>query len=72
MLETVLLSKGLSKKEVMTVLFVFRGMSNKEAATAMNVKPKTIKFHLTNVFKKLNVKSRLQLVTTFYNAAEGV
>ena len=38
-----------------------QGLSNREIATAAFVTPKTVEFHLRNVFRKLGVRSRAQL-----------
>jgi DNA-binding NarL/FixJ family response regulator len=40
---------------------VARGACNKEIAHTLSVSVKTVKTHLTNIFKKLGVSSRLQL-----------
>ena len=37
------------------------GASNKEIADALTITEKTVKAHLTHVFRKLGVSSRLQL-----------
>src|ERR1700743_1707843 len=37
-------------------------MSNKEVASQLFVTEKTVKFHLTNIYKKMAVKSRAQLI----------
>jgi len=41
---------------------VSKGLSNKEVANQLFVTEKTVKFHLTNIYKKMNVKSRAQLI----------
>jgi hypothetical protein len=41
---------------------VTKGLSNKEVANQLFVTEKTVKFHLTNIYKKMNVKSRAQLI----------
>lgn len=37
------------------------GASNKAAASALFVSTKTIEFHLSNIYRKLGVRSRSQL-----------
>jgi DNA-binding CsgD family transcriptional regulator len=39
--------------------------TNREAAGTLFVSPKTIEFHLGNVYRKLDVRSRTELVRTF-------
>ena len=62
MLRNILIQKGLSKREAEVVEMVTKGLSNKEVANQLFVTEKTIKFHLTNIYKKMNLKSRAQLI----------
>jgi DNA-binding CsgD family transcriptional regulator len=57
MLKDVLMQKGLSHREAEVVELVAQGLSNKEVADKLFVTEKTIKFHLTNIYK-----SRAQLI----------
>jgi len=50
-------------------LLVASGMSNREAAAALFISRKTVEYHLVKVYKKLNVRSRVQLVHTLGGAA---
>jgi DNA-binding NarL/FixJ family response regulator len=38
------------------------GKANKEIASATNISVRTVKFHLSNVYRKLRVHSRLEAV----------
>ena len=62
MLRDVLIQKGLSNREAEVAELVTKGLSNKEVANQLFVTEKTVKFHLTNIYKKMNVKSRAQLI----------
>src|ERR1700759_5070219 len=62
MLSDVLIQKGLSNREAEVAELVTKGLSNKEVANQLFVTEKTVKFHLTNIYKKMNVKSRAQLI----------
>jgi LuxR family transcriptional regulator, positive regulator of biofilm formation len=62
MLRDILLQKGLSNRESEVAELVTKGLSNKEVANQLFVTEKTVKFHLTNIYKKMNVKSRAQLI----------
>lgn len=62
MLKEKLVQKGLSHREADVAVAVSKGASNKDVAQALFVTEKTIKFHLTNVYKKMGVKSRSQLI----------
>lgn len=62
MLHEVLVQNGLSKSEVRVAELIVKGISNKDAASQLFITEKTVKFHLTNIYKKLSVKSRAQLI----------
>ena len=62
MLRDVLIQKGLSNRESEVAGLVTKGLSNKEVANQLFVTEKTVKFHLTNIYKKMQVKSRAQLI----------
>ncbi|MBM6550445.1 response regulator transcription factor [Marinomonas ostreistagni] len=52
---------SLSERENAVALLVSRGSSNKVIATQMNITERTVKAHLTAIYKKLAVKDRLAL-----------
>lgn len=54
----------LSAREVEILNHISKGLSNKEIARALRVAPETIKWHLKNIFEKLNVGSRIEAVQT--------
>ena len=54
--------KGLSERECDVFFVVGSGCNNLEAAEKLFVAEGTVKFHLTNVFRKLGVKSRSRIV----------
>ena len=56
-----LLKKNLSKREIEVVMLVLEGSTNREVAHNLCVAEKTVKFHLTNVYKKLNISRRSQI-----------
>jgi len=51
----------LTPQELQVALTVARGASNREAAAELYISPKTIEFHLHQVFRKLGVRSRGEL-----------
>lgn len=61
-LKSVLKSKGLTEREQQVAELVSKGLSNREVANEVQIIEKTVKFHLTNIYKKMNVKSRAQLI----------
>lgn len=58
------LKKSLSKSEVEVVILVLQGLINREVANRLCVAEKTIKFHLGNAYKKLNISRRSELIWT--------
>jgi DNA-binding CsgD family transcriptional regulator len=55
----------LTPTERRVVELVAEGRTNQEAAAALFVSPRTVEFHLRNVFRKLDVHSRAELVRRF-------
>jgi len=53
--------EGLTKRERDVALAVSEGKSNKLVATSCNMAERTVKTHLTQIFKKLDVKDRVAL-----------
>lgn len=52
---------ALSPREQQIVAAVARGLSNREIAAEAGIAPQTVKNHLSAIFGKLAVKSRVQL-----------
>jgi two-component system, NarL family, nitrate/nitrite response regulator NarL len=52
---------GLTPRELEIVAAVATGASNQEIAERLSVRPSTVKHHLSNVFDKVGVFSRVQL-----------
>lgn len=59
-----LVAKKLSNREVEVVHEVIKGLSNKEVANGLFVTEKTVKFHMTNIMKKMKLKSRAEVIVT--------
>ena len=51
----------LTPQETQVALIVAGGATNREAAAALFVTPKTIEFHLGRIYRKLGVRSRTQM-----------
>ncbi len=54
--------KHLSDRELEVIRQLANGLSNKQIATSLFVTESTIKFHIQNICKKLNVHSRTEIV----------
>jgi LuxR family maltose regulon positive regulatory protein len=52
----------LSEREREILMLVGRGMSNKEIGRGLRIGPETVKWHLKNLFIKLDVPNRIQAV----------
>ena len=51
----------LTAHELQVALIVANGASNREAAAALFLSPKTIEFHLAHIYRKLGVRTRTEL-----------
>ena len=51
---------SLTKRELEVLIQVANGMFNKEIATTLNISERTVKNHLSNIFKKIEVSDRTQ------------
>ena len=51
---------GLTDREIEVLGLVAQGDSNAELARLLCVTPQTVKFHLSNIYRKLNVSNRTQ------------
>jgi len=54
---------ALTEREREILVFLARGVSNREMADRIFVSENTVKFHLKNIYSKLDVANRLQAVT---------
>jgi DNA-binding CsgD family transcriptional regulator len=68
-LETGRLSDRLTEHELRVAVAVAQGATNREVAANLFVSPKTVEFHLRQIYRKLGINSRTKLVAVI--AAEG-
>lgn len=58
----VLKLKGLTNRQAEIAEKVSKGLTNKEVGKKLFIEEKTVKFHLTAIYKKIAVKSRAELI----------
>ncbi|HYI47785.1 MAG TPA: MEDS domain-containing protein [Allosphingosinicella sp.] len=59
----------LTPRERSMLAEIVRGASNKEAARALGISPRTAEFHRTNIMRKLNARNAVELVGIVLGAA---
>jgi ATP/maltotriose-dependent transcriptional regulator MalT len=64
-------SLPLTSHELQVTALLRRGATNREIAAALFVTDKTVEYHLGNVFRKLDVRSRTELVLLLERSAVG-
>jgi DNA-binding NarL/FixJ family response regulator len=52
---------GLTKREMQIVPLIVAGCTNKDIAQQFSLSEDTVKHHLTNIFDKVGVSTRLEL-----------
>lgn len=52
--------KNLTKRELEVLILVSEGMFNKEIANKLNISERTVKNHISSIFKKIDVADRTQ------------
>lgn len=66
-MNTPLAKKELTKYQTNVLNLIVTGKSNKAVATELGICEKTVKFHLTNIYKFTGVKSRAELIVQYLN-----
>jgi DNA-binding NarL/FixJ family response regulator len=60
---------SLTAQEMNCALAIAQGMTNRQAASALFISPKTIEYHLSKIYGKLKICSRTQLTRIITHAA---
>lgn len=55
-------TERLTPQELQIALLVAEGLTNRDAAARLFLSPKTVEFHLTRIYRKLDIHSRSELV----------
>ena len=58
-------AERLTPQEFQIAMLVAEGLTNRDVAGRLFLSPKTVEFHLTGVFRKLDVRSRGELIRLF-------
>jgi DNA-binding CsgD family transcriptional regulator len=61
----------LTPRERITLAQIIRGASNKEAARALEISPRTVEFHRANIMRKLGARNLAELMAVVLRAADG-
>ena len=61
----------ISAREREIIIFILEGCDNKQIAVRLSISVNTVKVHIANIFKKLNVKSRFELIRFTKNITDN-
>ena len=53
---------GLSEREIMIIPLISKGLGNKQIALELHISSKTVGNHIYNIYRKLNISSRYELL----------
>lgn len=53
---------NLTEREKQVLALASQGLTNKGIAQFLNISSRTVEFHLKNIFRKLNVSSRITMI----------
>jgi DNA-binding CsgD family transcriptional regulator len=59
----------LTRREVAVMAVLVRGKCDKEIAAALGISVRTVRFHLSSIFRKKRVTSRLELLASEINVS---
>lgn len=63
--------KLFSNREVQVAELLIQGYSNQEICDALNIKMQTVKYHLTNIYRKADSKGRTHLTYQILRATNN-
>jgi DNA-binding CsgD family transcriptional regulator len=64
-LETLIINTGFTPRETEILVFILKGRNNPFIRESLNISPNTLKFHLKNIYQKLAVNNRQDLLSLF-------
>jgi DNA-binding NarL/FixJ family response regulator len=68
--ELVLL-QSISEREQQVFLSLLKGCTNQEIAASLGICEKTVEVHLSNIYRKIGVKSRNQAILWWLSTIKG-
>ena len=60
-------SAGLSEREITIIPLISRGLGNKQIALELHISAKTVGNHIYNIYRKINISSRYELLALLNN-----
>ena len=66
-IDSLIEATGLTEREIAVLQALAHGQSNKEIARSLWLAEQTVKFHLTNIYRKLDVRGRTEAVHWAYH-----
>ena len=64
-LDEALRDSGLTAQQIQIARQIAEGATNREVAERMFVSPRTVDYHLRNIFQRLSISSRAELIRRF-------
>lgn len=61
---------GFSERESQVIELLVKGKTNQEMADELLVQEKTIKYHITSIYKIAGCKSRAQFIANYYSTGK--
>ena len=59
---------SLSRKERVMLEALSKGLTNRELSAELGISTNTVKFHLSNLYEKLDVRNRAQAIAFYYSS----
>jgi DNA-binding NarL/FixJ family response regulator len=64
-------AERLTPQELQIAQFIADGLTNRDIAGRLFLSPKTVEFHLTRIYRKLEIHSRAELMRRILDAESG-
>ena len=64
-IENLILEHQLSDREAEVLLLIFKGYTNKRIGDELHISLNTVKFHIRNIYEKLNIKNKNEAIDIY-------